>query len=332
MTEDRNRLFTDLKTMALGVFILLVLVMLAFRLPMVVTGSFVDKSGVAVTDVTVSSRSDMLHFGPTWRSRREVQSRFFAWCLTCGSIHLLFSKDSYLSETLTLYSSHDAHGTPELEESSHLFGMVRSVTVTMESIANAAPLVPAAGRVVVDAKRLPFVLALRGGAQAVPANSIASQTALLPGQSASYLVVDADRDNDDHIVLKKRRHPNWRTEGTTAPEFDYPRRIVIRFHGSETGGILFDPPDDLPRLFPSEQVLRRMREAPARGYLEVVDLPLAATHSNNAWYFYFRSGDRYGKGEIKMPEVNRERSQLSANVRLWINEAGGRELRANYYR
>ena len=332
MSKERNRLFTDLKTMGLGVLLLLVLVMLAFRLPMLVTGSFVDESGATVTDVMVSSRSDMLRFGPTWRSRGEVQSRFFAWCLTCGSIHLLVSKDSYLSETLTLYSSHDAHGTPELEESSSLFGMLRSVTVTMESIADAAPLMPAAGRVVVDAKRLPFVLVLRGGARAVPANAIASQTALLPGQSASYLVVDADRDKDNHIVLEKQRHPNWRTEGTTAPEFDYPSRMVIRFHGNETGGILFDPPDDLPRLFPSEQVLRRMREAPAEGYMEVVDLPLAATHSNNAWYFYFRSGDRYGKGEINMPDVNRERSQLSANVRLWINETGGHDLRANHYR
>lgn len=336
-TEDsaggRRGLLRDVRRVGLvmgGIFVVLIFF---WRLPLVVTGTFVDPAGEPVRDVTVSSRSNTLRFGPRWRHRGPVTYSFLRACLTCGSIHLNFSKDGYLSETLTVYADQGPHGTPVVTEHSLLFGMVKRVKVTLEPLANPAALTSMHAQLDVRENRLPVVMPLVAGVDPGPRNTVESRLAAMGNAQPGYLALDVDRDANGRIATTKQRHPNWRTQGATAPEFDFASNLVLAFHGSDTGGILFRVPDDLPRLFPSQQVLRRMRDAPVEGYMKTVALPLEATHVNDTWYFWFRNGDNYGKGEVHLPSITRDRTRLTAIVRIWLNETpGARDLRAEHYR
>ncbi len=331
-TEYGARLLRDLRVVGGGVLFIFVFLVIALRLPLFVTGEFVTADGAPVKEVMVSARNRIFMFGPAWKTRGEVDSRFFAWCLSCKSIRLLFSKVDYLSETLTVHTTRESHGTPEIDRSSSLFGMVQHVTVRMESIADAPSLQHSQGRLEITVRRLPVVLPLDARMRAAPVNFVESQFETMSGSKPGYISIRAERDQAGRILTESRTQPNWRTPGTSAPSFDFAAGFALEFHGEDAGGILFDPPDNLPRLFPSQQVLRRMREAPADGYERVVELPLTATHVNNAWYFYFRSGQQYGKGEVNLPEMGRERDRLSAIVRVWLNVSGTTDLRAKRYR
>ena len=329
----KRGLLRDARRIVLVMTGLFVALLLLLRLPLVASGTFVDPAGEPVHDVMVSSRMDTLRFGPRWRSRGLVGERFIRACMTCGSVHLNFSKEGFLSETLDIYADHEPHGTPVVRERSWLFGMVKRVEVTLEPLANPVALTALRAELDIRQNRLPIVMPLVAGIDPGPQNTVESRMAAVGTSSPGFFALGVDRDPQGLIVTAKQRHPNWRTPGSGAPEFDFASNLVLTFHGAESGGILFDVPDNLPRLFPSQQVLRRMREAPEDGYATTVALPLDATHDNNAWYFWFRNADTYGKGELQLPSVARDRKRLTATVRIWLNETpGGRDLRAEHYR
>ena len=107
--------------------------------------------------------------------------------------------------------------------------------------------------------------------------------------------------------------------------------MALEFSGENDGAILFKPPAELPRLFPEQQVLRRMREAPETGYSRRLKLPLHAIHENDAWFFYCRTGGRYCKGVIMLPTLSQDRQSLESHMHVWMNPEGGRDLRAKRF-
>ena len=212
MTEKASRgLLGDLRRVLLVGLAFLVGVMLLLRLPLVVTGTFVDRSGAAVEHVMVSSRYSWLRFGPRMRGRGPVDARFFAWCLTCGSIHFNFSKDDYLSETVTLYSSHGPHGTTTVDEGTNLFGMLRTVTIHMESIAGAGRMDRFEGRVSLRARHVPVVLSLHEKMRAGALNRLRAQYPALASEPFRYIAFDVARDDDENVMTEPAQHPHRST-------------------------------------------------------------------------------------------------------------------------
>jgi hypothetical protein len=74
---------------------------------------------------------------------------------------------------------------------------------------------------------------------------------------------------------------------------------------------------------------RYMRTAPIEGYQQEMLLPDARSDALDEGYFYFKSGDYFGKGQVG-PALNSGDGRVDASIDLWVNTDGSRNVTTDY--
>lgn len=242
------------------------------------------------------------------RHKEEVTGAFRYECNPCTDVRLRLSKDGYRSETLKFAVA--AVEGDRVDET--------RLRVALRPLENPVILQALQGELVAGPDPKAEVLALD------PRNRKARVVGMgrLPAKAADgsdpfvlRLVTETGADGKALVVeIAEERAKN-------APVVPvHPRPVGAALDFSSVGGVVrHEPEDPRPRA-----ALRSMREAPADGYAERLELGSVT----ETVFFYYRAGERYGKGYVEAPWVDND-GIVRAHVRLWLNE-GGRSVEAAY--
>ena len=246
---------------------------------------------------------------------REFQladGRFDFACWKCSGATLRFRKPGYYSETLRL------HVDKEVESSGRFAREVaqdldeRDLEVVLRSDANQAKLVSYEARLQSTARGPVRVAPLRVdlGSNGVRVDRLdqppSREAHYLPG----YVQLIAAVDSQGELAAEP-------LPDVPGARMRFPMPPVLDF-GPADGGI------SLYRHAQGNQaeIYREMRTAPANGYVET--LVLDPPERGGAHFFYFKIGDRYGKGMVASPSFDHVDGVevVGVYVELRLNESG----------
>ena len=243
-------------------------------------------------------------FRRTERSRQRIDGAFHFRCEACLDARLRFFAEGYRSEALDLHALSSTHTRRPAQPS--------SFDVMLEPLREPVKLHNFRGRLVVGAdpaESQVLLLTEAGGLSLSKEQS--RQQVEKTGAPLRYLELRTPTDAKGQPEAAPREKGRHYLKATAA-SVDF---------SSADGGVI-----PVPAEGHSDPTLRRtMTEAPADGYAPILDLDLASRRST---YFYVRIADRYGRGMISAPVLERtsEGRRLVATIELDLNPDGTRRL------
>ena len=303
----------------LGVFASGCGVLLGFNAAIRLEGRVVDEAGRPLEGVRLDVRKSRLDLtSESFLSRDEdvhelSDGAFEVSCWNCSAATLHFAKQGYYSETLRFHVAKPEDVEP---------GEARSLTVddlevVLRSSANQAELVSYEGHLRTSAAGPLTVAPLRHdlGSTGVRLERLEEP----PSQAAEYrpgyvrLIAPVDATG----ALAARPLPD-----VPGARMRFPAPPTVDFTPADGGVLLYRFTSENPRT-----VYRSMRTAPATGYQECLVLD-RGERSGESYYFYFRSGDRYGKGMIVPPSFGHADGEevVMAYIELRLNPDGSRNV------
>ncbi len=243
------------------------------------------------------------------RHKEEVTGAFRYQCSPCTDVRVRLSKDGYRSETLNF-----AVATSE----SNRVDETR-LRVTLRPLQNPVELQAVQGELVAGDASKAAVLALDPRNRKARVVGLRDLPAKVAGQDDPFVLRLTTTTAADGKAALVDVTENRAKNVPVAPVHRRPVGATLDF--SSIGGVT--------RHFPAETgpraALRSMLEAPADGYSQFLELGT----TTEPVFFYFRVGDRYGKGYLEAPWVDHE-GTVRAHARLWLNGGGGRSVEAAY--
>ncbi len=244
----------------------------------------------------------------TTHHKEEVTGAFRYSCNPCTDVRLRLSKNGYRSETLKFAV---AAVPGSVVDETRLSVILRPLDAPVILQAIQGELVAGGGA---DAK----VLALDAGnrkARIVGLDRLPPKSA--DGVDPLVLRLSADTGDDGKALVVEVAEEKAK-DAPVVPV--HPRPVAAALNLSSIGGVVRHEPED-PRPLAA---LRSMREAPADGYVQRLELGSVT----EPVFFYCRAGERYGKGYVEAPWIDNG-GVVRAHVRLWLND-GGRSVEATY--
>ncbi|MCG8460255.1 MAG: hypothetical protein MI919_28565 [Holophagales bacterium] len=243
-------------------------------------------------------------FRSTEITRRTVDGAFRYRCEACVDARLRFLAEGYHSGVVRLQVA-DGTGRPPVLRAPAL-------VVTLEPVVDPVTLTTYRGRLVVDAdpsqeKVMPLGGVPVGGTSLEKARSSAEKR----GDPLLYLQLRTERDELGSPLAVAHKDSRFFQAAVSA---------VLDFSTADGGVRVYQP-----RGATAEQVRREMRLAPTEGYLPVLELDPS---SGDPVHVYVRIGDRYGRGLISPPVLERTRAgrRLVVVAELHLNPDGTRNL------
>lgn len=248
------------------------------------------------------------------RHKEEVTGAFRYQCSPCTDVRLRLSKAGYRSETLSF-------AVGAVDDPSSIDNVVDEtrLRVALRPLQNPVQLRPIQGELVAGDEAQTEVLAFDPGHRKARSMGLTDlPTKALGGPEPFFIRLSTSGDGQGKAAVVDVREE--KAAGVPiAPVHQRPVGASLDF--SSIGGVVRHDPgsENRPR-----SVLRSMLEAPAEGYSQTLELGTAT----EPVFFYFRVGDRYGKGYVEAPWVDPQ-STARAHIRLWLND-GGRSVEAAY--
>ncbi len=265
-------------------------------------------SGVRLSVTEGAFDPDGRGFHTAARYREEVTGAFRYDCNPCTDVRLRLSKDGYRSQTLN-FAVAAVEG--------NLLDETR-LRVALRPLESPVVLLPIQGELVAgadpDAKVLAFDSA-RPRVWVAGLDQVPPKTAGGIDPFVLRLRTGTGAGGQPLVVKIAEERPK---DVPVVPVHERPVGAVLDF--SQVGGAVRHEPGDLG----PPAALRAMREAPADGYAQFLELG----STTEPVFFYCRVGDRYGKGYVEAPWVGND-GTVRAHVRLWLND-GGQSLESRW--
>ncbi len=311
---------------------------LLFGRPMLVTGEAVDQNGQLISGLFVRNKSKSYSGGDKQRAYEHHSDSFVSACLLCPALQLRISAEGFETESVTLSADQELTHGDRVEVITNLLGVYQRIRVTLYP-SQKFKISRLSSGLTFAAGKPQLVAALHpkhpGGANLSTLHRTIRKLTHGKETVAAYIALAAKTDENQEIMMVSRPHL-YAESGAPASSTStrtVPAHLRLSVHNSSGGFILFEPPEGLPRLNRFRETFRRMRRAPAEGYLSSIALDLEKAHLRESLYFFYCLIDgRYGKGHLTVPRVENspEGSQLVSTIEIWFNDSGNQALALSY--
>ncbi len=322
MRDGRSRCARAALAWLLGTLGLACGVLPNFNATIDVSGTVRGEDGRPLGGVVLDARASRFDlasesFSSKAESRFELREGRFAFsCRSCSGAVLHFSRDGYYSETLRLAVEKQVEGTGRLASEAAQNLRRDDLEIVLRSAANQVQLVRYEAFVQSAADGPRRVAALRRdlGSRGVAFDRLdappSREARYLPGYVQLLAAVDADG------ALAAEPLPD-----VPGARMRFPMPPTLDFGPAGGGVVVHRHAGGNPA-----EVYREMRTAPKDGYVDALVLDPPAR--GDVTYFYFRVGDRYGKGRAVSPSFDQEDGEevVAAYVELRLNPTGDRNV------
>ena len=298
-------------------------VLLGFNAAIRLEGRVVDEAGRPLEGVRLDVRKSRLDLtSESFLSRDEdvlelSDGAFEVSCWNCSGVTLHFAKQGYYAETLQFHVAKPEDVEPG--ESRDL--AVDDLEVVLRSSANAAKLVSYEGHLQTSADGPVTVAPLRRdlGSSGVRLERLDEPPSKAAQYRPGYVRLIAPVDATGALAAQP-------LPDVPGARMRFPAPPTVDFTPADAGVRLYRFTSENP-----QKVYRSMRTAPATGYQDSLVLD-RKERTGGSYYFYFRSGDRYGKGKVVPPSFGHADGQevVMSHIELRLNPDGSRNVESAF--